>query len=183
MTLALTTLEAGISNSATNRWSWLTFSIAFKLIDWKWLFPFLFMTASFLAKQNENGNTRAFESTELAPFDHVTYTPPNLSSLSIDLILLQVLSQPCLLPSGAALTRFENCLLNKLHEFGYQLSCAPGPWLWGPDVGWVILGWALSITLQFNPSEMAMINQKNKAALANWTTARLQDLVCWDIYI
>lgn len=31
------------------------------------------------------------------------------------------------LPSGAALTTFDNHLLTKLHAFGYQLSCARGP--------------------------------------------------------
>ena len=67
----------------------------------------------------------------------------NLRPLSIDLLVSQVLSQPHPLPSGAGLLLpglVTNCLLKKLRELGYRLSCARGPGLLDGDLGRMILG-------------------------------------------
>lgn len=68
----------------------------------------------------------------------------------------------------AALTRFDNGLLSKLAESGYHirwiwLSPACGPWLLDPDIGWVILGWALwNSTVQPGRNGNNKSNKKNK---------------------
>lgn len=119
ITLALVTLEAGISKTGTNRWSWLIFSIYFKLTVWKWSFLFLF-----LSQENESGQHKGARiDGEQAPSGHVTSTLPDVFFPLTSFSYRFFHSHACCL-LNLLLTRFDNCLLSKLHEFDYQLFCA-----------------------------------------------------------
>lgn len=75
------------------------------------ILPVPLMTAAFQAQENEHGQHKSIRiQGERVPFGHVTCTLLDVLLMSrplfTDLHLLQVLSQPCLLPSQLLLLGF-----------------------------------------------------------------------------